>query len=99
MKLSPSLKDCLFAKPSDHDKARHGGGDVVKDGGLQLVVQLLTVINPTVHGRVEEDDETDYDDKGDGEVGIKETNHDDIDENQQGVLTSSLHEHRYLSVH
>ena len=51
---------------------------MVKDGGLQLVVQPLTVVNPTVHGRVQEDDQAEDDDKGNGKPGIKETNDEDL---------------------
>ena len=51
---------------------------MVQNWGLQLVVQLLTVINPAVHGRVEDDDEAEDDDEGDGKVRIKKTNDDDL---------------------
>ena len=51
---------------------------MVKDGGLQLVVQPLTVVNPTVHGRVQEDDQAEDEDEGDGKPGIKETNDEDL---------------------
>ena len=43
-----------------------------------MVVQPLTVVNPTVHDRVQEDDEAKDDDKGDGKPGIKETNDEDL---------------------
>ena len=51
----------------------------MEDGGLQLVVQLLTLIHPTVHGRVQEQDQAEDDDEGNGEVGIEETNDADLD--------------------
>ena len=68
----------MFAEASDADQAGHGGGNVMQDGAFQLVVQLLTLIHPGVHGGVQEEDEGEDDDKGDGKVGIKETNDDDL---------------------
>ena len=50
----------------------------MQDGSFQLVVQLLTLIHPGVHGGVQEEDEGEDDDKGDCKVGIKETNDDDL---------------------
>ena len=68
--LSPFLKDILLPKTSDDDKSVSTGGNVVEDGGLQLVVQLLTLVHPTVHGRVQQEDEAEDEDEGNGKVGI-----------------------------
>ena len=40
---------------------------------LHLVVQLLGLIDTTVHDHVQEDDEGDDDEEGKGKVGIQET--------------------------
>ena len=53
----------------------------MQDRSFQLVVQLLTLIHPGVHDVVQEDDEGEDDDEGDGKVGIKETNDDDLNKN------------------
>ena len=70
MEVSPFLEDSLFPKASDDDKTRHRGGELVEDGGLQLVVQLLTLVHPTVHGRVQQEDEAEDEDEGNGKVWI-----------------------------
>ena len=51
---------------------------MVEDRSLQLVVQLLGLLNPAVHGRVHEYEEAEEDDEADSKVGIQETNNSNL---------------------
>ena len=78
MKASPFHEDLLLLECSDGDDARHGGGDVVDDGGLQLVVQPLGLLHPVVHRPVNEDHTQDNEQKCDSEPG-------DVEAGQQNL--------------
>ena len=61
---------------------------MVEDRCFQLVVQLLTLIHPTVHDRVQEEDEAEDDDEGNGKVGVEKTNDEDLIKKQRITLWS-----------
>ena len=50
----------------------------MEDRCLQLVVQLLTLIHPTVHHGVQEEDEAEDDYEGNGKVGVEKTDDEDL---------------------
>ena len=76
--VEPLQEHLLLLECSDGDDARHGGGDVVDDGGLQLVVQPLGLLHPVVHRPVDHDNDQDDGHEGEGEPG-------DVEAGQQNL--------------
>ena len=85
--VEPPQEHLLLLECSDGDDARHGGGDVVDDGGLQLVVQPLGLLHPVVHRPVDHDHDQDDGHEGEGEPGDVETRQQHLDTAAGSTLT------------
>ena len=72
---------------------------MVDHWSLQLIIQSLGLSNSSVENQIKDDDDSEEDEKGNGEVRIENTNHDELTEKKNHVLADHLGDVVNLGVH